>query len=130
MSVTSNWQLSCLTSQSHAFNMAKMQREAAASRMIYEVTERFTRQAAPADDAEVATRQLQQSAWLSAVSLIAHADNMAVFHPRIVAAILEKVKTVCEKPLPQNQQEAEKLAQERSACMSDISRMCFADGYR
>jgi hypothetical protein len=107
--------------------MAYLQREAVASRMIYEITERFTSQSAPTNDAEADTRQIQQSAWLSAVSLIAHADNMTRFHPRLAAAIFETVRTVCEKPLPQNQQEAEELSRERADCSSTISRICFAD---
>ncbi len=126
-SASGNWLLTCQTCQSHALNMARIEREAVASRMIYEVTERFTGQSAPINDAEAATRRLQHSAWLSAVSLIAHADNMTRFHPRDAAQIFEKVRAVCEKPLPQNQQEDDKLRQERADCSSDISRICFAD---
>jgi hypothetical protein len=107
--------------------MANLQREAVASRMICEVTERFTSQSPPTNDAEANTRQLQHSAWLSAVSLIAHADNMTRFHPRVAAEILEKVRAVCDKPLPRDRQEAEKLNRERANCSSDISRICFAD---
>jgi hypothetical protein len=120
------WMAECRSAESHAQLMSIHCCEVAAH-MIHEITQRFITQAAPRTQDEANIRQKHHFAWESAITLITHADLMSRHRPRVRGEILELVKTFCDEPFPENDDDVMKRNHDHFSCTSGISQLCSAD---